>query len=128
MCWQSHSYFLSSLSLFSLLSSLSLSFSLFFSLTLFLSLQNVGYVYGSSTRGQRSVYQMGLTGIPVSNCNNNCSTGSTALYQSRALVAGGMAQCTLALGFEKMQVSLTFDLQSILTNARSDLINISGFS
>lgn len=32
------------------------------------------------------------------------STGSTALYLSRQLIAGNMAQCTLALGFEKMQV------------------------
>jgi len=56
---------------------------------------------------------MGLTGIPVSNCNNNCSTGSTALYQSRALVAGGMARCALALGFEKMQVSATFHLSLV---------------
>ena len=68
------------------------------------SAQNVGYVFGSSTRGQRALYEMGLTGIPVSNCNNNCSTGSTALFQTRSLVAGGLAKCALALGFEKMQV------------------------
>ena len=65
--------------------------------------QNVGYVFGSSTRGQRALYDSGLTGIPISNCNNNCSTGSTALFHSRNLVAGGMARCALALGFEKMQ-------------------------
>lgn len=65
--------------------------------------QNVGYVFGSSTRGQRSLYDTGLTGIPITNCNNNCSTGSTALFLSRNLVAGGMADCALALGFEKMQ-------------------------
>ena len=69
--------------------------------------QNVGYVFGSSTRGQRALYEVGLTGIPISNCNNNCSTGATALFQSRALVAGGMARCALALGFEKMQVHFT---------------------
>ncbi len=66
--------------------------------------QNVGYVFGSSTRGQRALYEVGLTGIPIANCNNNCSTGSTALFLSRGLVAGGLARCTLALGFEKMQV------------------------
>ena len=38
-----------------------------------------GYVYGDSTCGQRAVYELGLTGIPVFNVNNNCSTGSTAL-------------------------------------------------
>lgn len=66
--------------------------------------QNVGYVFGSSTKGQRSLYELGLTGIPITNCNNNCSTGSTALLLSHSLVAGGLARCTLALGFEKMQV------------------------
>lgn len=73
------------------------------SFLIFLSPQNVGYVFGSSTRGQRSLYDTGLTGIPITNCNNNCSTGSTALFLSRNLVAGGMADCALALGFEKMQ-------------------------
>ena len=66
--------------------------------------QNVGYVFGSSTRGQRALYEVGLTGIPISNCNNNCSTGSTSLFHTRSLIAGGMARCALALGFEKMQV------------------------
>src|SRR2546425_10990589 len=63
----------------------------------------VGYVYGESTCGQRAVYQFGLTGIPVYNVNNNCSTGSTALFMARQLVEGGIADCVLALGFEKMQ-------------------------
>lgn len=63
----------------------------------------VGYVYGESTCGQRAVYQFGLTGIPVYNVNNNCSTGSTALLMARQLVEGGLADCVLALGFEKMQ-------------------------
>ena len=63
----------------------------------------VGYVYGESTCGQRAVYQFGLTGIPVYNVNNNCSTGSTALFMARQLVEGGLADCVLALGFEKMQ-------------------------
>ena len=40
----------------------------------------VGYVYGDSTCGQRALYQVGMTGIPVVNVNNNCSTGSTALF------------------------------------------------
>jgi acetyl-CoA acetyltransferase len=40
----------------------------------------VGYVYGDSTAGQRALYDVGLTGIPIINVNNNCSTGSTALF------------------------------------------------
>ncbi|MEV0687028.1 lipid-transfer protein [Nocardia sp. NPDC050378] len=63
----------------------------------------VGYVYGESTAGQRAVYELGMTGIPVVNVNNNCSTGSTALYLAAQAIRGGLADCTLALGFEKMQ-------------------------
>ena len=63
----------------------------------------VGYVYGESTSGQRAVYELGMTGIPVVNVNNNCSTGSTALYLAARAVRSGLADCALALGFEKMQ-------------------------
>jgi acetyl-CoA acyltransferase len=62
-----------------------------------------GYVYGDSTAGQRAVYGLGLTGLPVINVNNNCSTGSTALFLARQAVKSGMAGCALAVGFEKMQ-------------------------
>lgn len=63
----------------------------------------VGYVSGDSTSGQRALYEVGLTGIPVYNCNNNCSTGATALMIAKQLIEGGQAECTLAVGFEKMQ-------------------------
>ncbi|KAL8178657.1 UNVERIFIED_CONTAM: sterol carrier protein 2 [Gekko kuhli] len=64
----------------------------------------VGYVYGDSTCGQRAVYHsLGLTGIPVVNVNNNCATGSTALFMARQVIQGGLANCVLALGFEKME-------------------------
>ena len=62
----------------------------------------VGYVYGDSTAGQRALYEVGMTGIPVINVNNNCSTGSTALFLARQAVASGAAECVLALGFEHM--------------------------
>ncbi len=62
-----------------------------------------GYVYGDSTCGQRVVYSVGQTGIPVFNVNNNCSTGSTALMLARQAIAGGIAECVLAVGFEKME-------------------------
>lgn len=62
-----------------------------------------GYCYGDSTYGQRAIYQLGLTGIPVVNVNNNCSTGSSALYLARQAVKGGLADCALAVGFEKME-------------------------
>jgi sterol carrier protein 2 len=62
-----------------------------------------GYVYGDSTAGQRAVYELGLTGVPVVNVNNNCSTGSTALFLARQAVAHGIVDCALAVGFEKMK-------------------------
>lgn len=62
----------------------------------------VGYVYGDSTAGQRALYEVGMTGIPIVNVNNNCSTGSTALFLARQAVASGAADCVLALGFEHM--------------------------
>ncbi len=62
----------------------------------------VGYVYGDSTAGQRAVYEVGMTGIPVFNVNNNCATGSTALFLARQAIASGAADCVLALGFEQM--------------------------
>ncbi|WP_375383327.1 lipid-transfer protein [uncultured Sphingomonas sp.] len=61
-----------------------------------------GYVYGDSTAGQSAIYRVGITGIPIINVNNNCSTGSTALYLARQMVALGGADCVLAVGFEQM--------------------------
>lgn len=61
-----------------------------------------GYVYGDSTCGQRALYDVGLTGIPIFNVNNNCATGSTALMLGAQAIAAG-ADCVLAVGFEQME-------------------------
>ncbi|MFF1630785.1 lipid-transfer protein [Streptomyces sp. NPDC058272] len=63
----------------------------------------VGYCFQASTAGQRAAYELGLTGVPVYNVNNNCATGSSALMLARQFVEGGIADCVLALGFEKMK-------------------------
>lgn len=63
----------------------------------------VGFVYGDSTAGQRALYEVGMTGIPIVNVNNNCSTGSTALFLARQAIDSGTAECVLALGFEQMR-------------------------
>jgi sterol carrier protein 2 len=63
----------------------------------------VGYCYGDSTCGERAFYELGHTGIPIYNVNNNCSTGSTALFMAKQFVEGGLAECAMALGFEKME-------------------------
>ncbi|QSB14707.1 lipid-transfer protein [Natronosporangium hydrolyticum] len=62
-----------------------------------------GYVYGDSTSGQNALYGSGMTGVPVVNVNNNCSTGSSALWLARQAVLGGTADCVLAVGFEQMR-------------------------
>jgi acetyl-CoA acetyltransferase len=61
-----------------------------------------GYVYGDSTCGQRALYHVGMTGIPVINVNNNCASGSSALFLARQAVESGMVDCALAFGFEQM--------------------------
>ncbi|MFC9229916.1 lipid-transfer protein [Streptomyces decoyicus] len=63
----------------------------------------VGFCYQASTAGQRAAYELGLTGIPVYNVNNNCATASTALMMARQFVESGINDCVLALGFEKMK-------------------------
>ncbi len=63
----------------------------------------VGFVYGDSTSGQKALYGLGMTGIPIINVNNNCSTGSTALFLAHQAIASGAADCVLALGFEQMK-------------------------
>ena len=62
-----------------------------------------GWVYGDSCSGEAVIYQLGLTGIPIFNVNNNCSTGSNALYLARQAVGGGAVECALAVGFEQME-------------------------
>ncbi len=62
-----------------------------------------GYVFGDSTSGQLAAYRVGMTGVPVINVNNNCSTGSTALWLARQAVESGAADCVLAFGFEQMR-------------------------
>ncbi|XP_068617879.1 sterol carrier protein 2-like [Battus philenor] len=60
-----------------------------------------GYVYGDSACGQRVLYQVGMTGIPIHNVNNHGATGGTALYLAHQLVQGG-SDVVLSLGFDKM--------------------------
>lgn len=61
------------------------------------------YIYGDSTSGQTALYRVGMTGIPIFNVNNNCSSGSTALYLARQAIEAGAADCVLAFGFEEMK-------------------------
>lgn len=61
------------------------------------------FVYADSCAGERALYRVGITGIPITNVNNNCASGSSALYLARQAVLSGAAECALAVGFEEMQ-------------------------
>ncbi len=60
------------------------------------------YVFGDSTCGQRVLYNVGMTGIAVLNVNNNCASGSSALFLANQAIASGMVDIVLAFGFEQM--------------------------
>ncbi len=83
-----------------------------------------GYVFGDSTCGQRAVYAVGQTGIPVINVNNNCSTGSSALYLARQAIEGGLAECVLAVGFEQMQKGALNSAWGDRTNPLDKHVNV----
>ncbi len=83
-----------------------------------------GYVFGDSTCGQRAVYAVGQTGIPVINVNNNCSTGSSALYLARQAIEGGLAECVLAVGFEQMQKGALNSAWADRTNPLDKHVNV----
>ncbi|MGI2171985.1 lipid-transfer protein [Shewanella sp. MF05960] len=61
------------------------------------------YIYGDSTCAQHAFYDVIQSGIPIINVNNNCSSGSTALFLARQAVLSGQVECALAFGFEEMQ-------------------------
>src|SRR5215813_11352843 len=83
-----------------------------------------GYVYGDSTCGQRAVYQLGLTGVPVFNVNNNCSTGSSALMLGAQAVAGGIAECVIVVGFEQMEAGALQAKWTDRTNPLDKFVNV----
>lgn len=70
----------------------------------------VSYVFGDSTGGQRVLYDVGMTGIPIINVHNNCASGSTALYLARQAIASGEADIVLAVGFEQMNPGALGDM------------------
>ena len=61
-----------------------------------------GYIYGDSSGAQHALYDAYMTGIPIMNVSNNCSSGSTALFLARQAVQSGTVECALAFGFEEM--------------------------
>ncbi|CAP37890.2 Protein CBG20965 [Caenorhabditis briggsae] len=62
----------------------------------------VGYLFGGTCCGQRALYEVGLTGIPIFNVNNACASGSSGLFLGKQIIESGNADVVLCSGFEKM--------------------------
>jgi acetyl-CoA acetyltransferase len=61
-----------------------------------------GHVLQGTTAGQKVLYGVGMTGIPIFNVENACASGTSALRAAAMAVGFGMAKVALAVGFEVM--------------------------
>ena len=59
------------------------------------------YYHGMSV-GETTLSKLGLTGVPIINVENACSSGSTAFWQAYWGIATGMYDMALAFGAEKV--------------------------
>tara|TARA_R110002020_G_scaffold475295_2_gene709473 strand:- start:30517 stop:31662 length:1146 start_codon:yes stop_codon:yes gene_type:complete len=64
----------------------------------------VGSVFQGSLAGQRVLKDLGMTGMPIINLENACSSGATALSQAWMAVATGQVETALVIGLEKLSV------------------------
>ena len=62
----------------------------------------VGHVFGGPVAGQRIAAQLGLDGKPVSNHENYCASGATAIREAWVALAAGLHDVVLVIGVEKM--------------------------
>ena len=62
----------------------------------------VGHVFGGPVAGQRIAAQLGLDGKPVSNHENYCASGATAVREAWVALAAGLHDVVLVIGVEKM--------------------------
>jgi acetyl-CoA acetyltransferase len=61
-----------------------------------------GTVFGGSMSGQKIFKETGLTGMPVINVENACSSGSTAFREAWLAVASGLHDMVIVVGAEKL--------------------------
>ena len=62
-----------------------------------------GHVYYQGmSLGESALGKLGLTGIPIINVNNACSSGSSAFWQAYWGIAAGLYDVALAFGAEKV--------------------------
>ena len=55
-----------------------------------------------SIRGEVMLWDIGMNGIPIVNCENACAGASTALHLGYTAIRAGMYDVVLALGSEKI--------------------------
>ena len=61
-----------------------------------------GSALGGMMSGQRVLKQLGITGLPITNVENACSSSSSAFQQAYIAVAAGVYDMVLVLGVEKL--------------------------
>ena len=62
-----------------------------------------GHVYYQGmSLGETTLSKLGLTGVPIVNVENACSSGSTAFWQAYWSIASGLYDLALAFGAEKV--------------------------
>lgn len=61
-----------------------------------------GSVFGGSGLGQKVLKGIGMSGIPILNVENACSSGSSAFREAWLAIASGMYDVTLAFGVDKL--------------------------
>ncbi len=62
----------------------------------------VGSVFQGMAMGQRALGEGGLSGIPITNVENACSSGSTAIWDAALAIRAGAVDVALALGVEHL--------------------------
>lgn len=60
------------------------------------------YTFQHSIRGQVALSANGLDRIPITNVENACASGSTALHGAWTAIKAGLYDCVLAIGTEKL--------------------------
>lgn len=83
----------------------------------------VGHVFGGPVAGQRVATELGLAGLPVSNHENYCASGATALREAWMAIRAGLYDIVLVIGAEKM----TDRIKGGVTPDKSDLDAMHGF-
>jgi acetyl-CoA acetyltransferase len=83
----------------------------------------VGHVFGGPVAGQRVAAEVGLDGLPVSNHENYCASGATALRDAWMAIRARLYDIVLVIGAEKMSDRI----KGGVTPDPSDLDAMQGF-